>query len=174
MKQIKYFFPLLISIIFLQLNGCDELNSIPLNIPVTITFDNQTGSNVTFDSGIYCLDSESDTYKEYRDKIQSLTFLQAAYRTTSNSNPSVQGDISVTIYNGSKQVLASFKISNIKPQDYIKTPLIIQLNQAQIQKINSSLTGSTCLQAVVEITSLNGTTTISGAVDLVLQADTKL
>jgi hypothetical protein len=174
MKIIKYLLPFLISLLFFQLNGCDELNSIPLNIPFTVTFINKTGSDINFDSGVQCLDSESDTYKQYQDKIQSLTFLQAAYRTVSNSNPGIAGNISATIYNGSGQVLAAYQINNVKPEDYKTTPLILQFTQTQIQAINSALSGSSCLRAVVAITSLNGTTTISGAVDLVFQADTKI
>ena len=174
MKKIKYLFPLLITVIFLQINGCDELNSIPLNIPVTITFANQTGTSIVFDSGVYCLNSESETYKEYQDKINSLTFLQAAYRTTSNSNPSFQGNLLVTIYNGSGEVLASYQLDDINPDDYITTPLVLQLNQAQIQAINNTLKNSTCLRAVVQITSTGGSTTISGAVDMVFEADTEL
>ena len=173
MKTIKYLLPFFISLIFLQINGCDEINSIPLNIPVTITFDNKTGSDVTFDSGVYCLDSESDTYKEYQDKINSITFLQAAYRTTSNSNPDFQADIIATIKNGSGQILATFQLSNIKPENYIKTPLILQLNQAGIQAINSALTVSKCFQVTVQLIGTT-TTTISGAVDIVFEADTKL
>lgn len=174
MKKIKYLFPLLITLIFLQINGCDELNSIPLNIPVTITFENKTGSSLTFDSGNYCLDSESETYKEYQDKINSLTFLQAAYRTTSNSNSSFRGNIVVTIKNGFGQELASFQLDNINPDDYLTSPLILQLSQAQIQAINNYLKTSTCLQVVVDITSTGGETTMSGAVDIVLEADTEL
>jgi len=174
MNKIKYIILFFIGFLFFQLNGCNELNSIPLNIPFTVTFTDKTGSDITFDSGVQCLSSESDTYQEYRDKIHSLTFLQAAYRTTSNSNPGVEGNISATIYNGSGQVLGNYQINNVKPEDYKTDPLILQLGQAEIQAINSALANSTCLQAVVKITSLNGTTTISGAVDMVFQADTEL
>ncbi|MFZ0453686.1 MAG: hypothetical protein WCE54_13760 [Ignavibacteriaceae bacterium] len=174
MNKIKFILPFFIGLLFFQLNGCDELNSIPLNIPFTVTFTDKTGTDINFDSGVHCLSSESDTYQEYQDKIQSLTFLQAAYRTISNSSPGVQGNLTATIYNGSGQVLANFQINNINPDDYKTNPLILQINQAGIQAINNALSNSTCLRGVVEITSLTGTTTISGAVDLVFQADTKI
>lgn len=174
MKKIKYLLPLFISVLFFQLNGCDELNSIPLNIPYTYSFTDKTGSDITFDSGLQCLSSQSETYKEYQDKIQSLTYLEASYRTTDNSNPSVQGNLTAIIYNGSGQELASFSKNNIKPEDYKLKPLTISFTQAEIQAINAVLSKSTCLQAVVKISSMNGTTTISGAVDIVFQADTEI
>ena len=174
MKSIKYLFPFLISLFFLQFTGCNELNSIPLNIPITITFNNQTGSNINFDSGLYCLSDSSQTYKEYQDKINSLTFVQAAFRTISNSNPDFQGNISATVKNQNGVVLASFQMNNIKPGDYVENPLILHLDQTEISAINAALANSTCLEAIVKITSSGGSTTISGAVDMVFQADTEL
>ena len=174
MNKIKFIIPFFIGFLFIQLNDCDELNSIPLNIPYTYSFTDKSGSDITFDSGLQCLSSQSETYKEYQDKIQSLTFLEASYRTTKNSNPSVQGNLTATIYNGSGQELASFSKSNIKPEDYIIKPLTLSFNQTQIQAINAELSKSTCLQAVVKISSMNGTTTISGAVDVIFKADTEI
>ncbi|MEJ2614137.1 MAG: hypothetical protein P8Z35_04205 [Ignavibacteriaceae bacterium] len=174
MNKIKFIIPFFVVFLFFQLNGCDELNSIPLNIPYTYTFNDKTGSDVTFDSDVRCLSSESDTYQEYQDKIQSLTFVEAAYRTTYNSNPSVQGNLSATIYNGQGQELAHVQINNVKPEDYKTHPWVLPINQTEIQAINNLLKNSTCLRVVVGITSMNGTTTISGAVDVVFRADTNI
>ncbi len=174
MNRIKYIIPFFIGFLFFQLNGCDELNSIPLNISYSYPFSDKTGSEITFDSDVRCLSSESDTYQEYQDKIQSLTFVEAAYRTTYNSNPSVKGNLTATIYDGSANVLANFQINDVKPEDYKAHPLVIQINQTGIEAINNALKNSTCLRVVVGITSLNGTTTISGAVDVVFRADTNI
>ncbi len=71
-------------LLFLMLtwNGCDDFNSLPLNIPFTIDVSVSGSSATLSDSQSYCLSTDSETYDEYRDKIQSLHFIEAAFRTT--------------------------------------------------------------------------------------------
>ncbi len=181
MKKFKYLVPFFITLFFLQMSSCDEINSIELNVPVTKEI-TATGSNSSITQPeSFCLDKASDTYQSYRDKINSLSFIQAAYRTISVSDPSLKGDINLTVMDINGNSLFSLSLPGVSLAAYMKpnSPFILQLNQNQIQAINSYLSNlnNQCFKAVLTIDNVSGGATpysVTGAVDILLKADTKV
>jgi hypothetical protein len=162
-------------------NGCDEFNHLPLNIPFSLPV-YMTGSNtIISDSSSYCLGIDSQTYDQYRDKIRSLHFVEAAFRTISVSPVDLSGDITVTLKDGTGAELFSYVIPDATPADYMKpnTPYILDLRQEQIDLINeyldSVLNVGACFTGTVTVDNIIGQPpfTIEGAVDMVIEADTE-
>ncbi len=172
-------------LLFLMLtwNGCDAFNSLPLNIPFTLNV-NVTGSdNSLSNSASYCLSTDSDTYTEYRDKINSLHFVEAAYRTKNVFPQGLSGNITVALQDGNGNNLFSYTIPGAAPADYMapNSPYILQLSQSQIDFINtylnSLLSTGACFTAVITVDNITGGNppySVNGAIDMVIEADTDL
>lgn len=129
-------------IILFFAGSCNDINNLPLNMPLQIPFNKTGNAQQVLESQYYCLDS-NQTYRDYRDKINKISFARASWRTISiktngisDTTGLVTGTMTVTLKSGT-QTLFSFPINNIKPANYIKTPLTIALTQAQIQAVTS-------------------------------------
>jgi len=173
-------------LLFLMLtwNGCDSFNSLPLNIPFTLNV-HVTGSDNTISnsSPLYCLNTDSQTYTEYRDKINSLHFVEAAYRTKNVFPQELSGNITVALQDGDGNSLFSYTIQGANPADYMapNSPYILQLTQQQIDFINthlnSLLNSGACFTAVITVDNISGGNppySVDGAIDMVIEADTDL
>ena len=183
----KYFMQTCTSVLLLLLmviwNGCDEFNHLPLNIPFTLKFE-MHGSNTTIadSTASYCLSTDSDTYDSYRDRIRSLHFIEAAYRTLSVTPADLTGDITITVKDGDNKELFSYTIPDATPADYLKPhpSYILQLTQAQIDIINAYLDSlldvGACFKGTVTVKNITGQPpySLNGAVDMVIEADTEL
>jgi hypothetical protein len=167
-------------------NGCDAFESFPINIPFTIEFTASGSSSPIIDEGGGCLDTGSGTYQDYKDKINSLTFVEAAYRTLSvkannQITTSLNCDINVTIERPDGTLLFSYDINDVNPSDYISTPLVLQLDETQLNAIRNYLaifeTTTMCFDATYKLSNITGGTVpyeVKGAVDFVLEAETEL
>lgn len=162
-------------------SSCDEFNSFPINIPFSIPINISGSSTSSTASSTYCL-TQSETYQDYVDDIESLTFIQAAWRTTSVSGiTSATIKITVSIVGGA--TLFQVTLSNINPASYQSPngPFVLSLNQTQIQALtdyfNQYLKNSNqCLQATVEATVNTGNApyNLQGVIDMVVEAETKM
>lgn len=153
--------------------SCDKFDTLPLNIPVSFKFLATSGSP-TFDSGNYNLDS-SKTYLDYKDDIEKLTYIEAAYRTKSVSSTSISVTLNVQLINALTSVpIINFTINNFKPSDYISTPLVLAFDQTQIQALNNYLVNNRVFRLIVTHTNMPSGQTIEGAVDAVFEAEVKL
>ena len=156
--------------------SCDEFDSIPLNIPVSFDF-TATGNNPVYDSGTYCLDDSSSTYSKYADDIETLTYVEAAYRTKSSSSSTLSVTLNVRVINTNTQAaIIDFTLPNFKPSDYISAPLVLAFNQTQIQALNTYLAdkNNRCFRAVITHGGMPAGQTVVGAVDIVFKADINL
>lgn len=171
-------------LIFSFTNGCDAFESFPINIPFSIEFEASGSSNNISDTGSGCLDTNSETYIEYKNKIQSLTFVEAAYRTISinGGNQNVTGNINVTVRVPGGATLFSYTINNVRPADYLTSAFVLQLNEQELGAVRNYLQlfeslPAMCFEATYTLSNLTGGTppyTIKGAVDFVLEAETEL
>ena len=171
-------------LLFLMLawNGCDEFNHLPLNIPFSLNVSVSGSDNTLSDtSDPFCISSDSQTYNEYQDKIRSLHFVEAAFRTISVTPADLSGDITVTLLDGDGNEIFRYVIPDAAPADYMKpnSPYILQLRQEQIDFINLNLdqllnTGA-CFSASFTVENINGQPPyhIDGAIDMVIEADTE-
>jgi hypothetical protein len=154
-------------------NSCDKFDTLPLNIPVSFKFI-ATSGNPTFDSGSYNLDS-SKTYNDYKDDIEKLTFVEAAYRTKSVSSTSISVTLNVQVINALTSIpIINYTLNGFKPSDYISTPLILTFDQTQIQALNNYLVNNKIFRIVVTHSNMASGQTVEGAVDAVFEAEIKL
>jgi len=155
--------------------GCDNINSVPLNIPFRIPF-SVTGSGTTYNTGLYQLDKQSDTYSQYQDKIKSLSYVQSSLTFTGISDTTVTADITIKVMDENNATIFTYNVTNFRPADYVNKSYVITLTQNQIIAFNNYLNNlsSNSFQASITVSGISGTQTLSGNVDLVLEADTKL
>lgn len=174
-KLIKVFpiFLLLTAITFW--GGCDKFDSLPLNIPFSIPF-NISGSNSSYNTGTYCLDSESETYRDNFDKIKNLSYIKSAINIKSVSDASLSINLNVTVKKGNGDIIFSFDIPNFKPADYMDKAYELTLSQDQIIALNTYLQnlGDNCFEAMLSANGIEGVQSVSGNLDIVIEADTEL
>lgn len=170
--------------LLLTWNGCDEFNSLPLNIPFSISMPVAGYGSTISESVDYCFSTQSDTYNEYKENVTSLHFVEAALRTIDLYPSDLTGDVDITLQ-GNGNSLFTYSIPNYKPADYKKPnmPYILQLDQQQIDFINSYLgdilnnSEGSCFNATITVSNIvNGgqPTILHIALDMVIEADTKL
>lgn len=159
-------------------NSCDKFDTFPLNIPFSVTITTQGSNNPSTSSSQYCL-SQSETYQDYVDDIEKLTFVEAAWRTDSVNNI-ITGTVKVTVKIVGGAILFQKTLTGTNPSDYISTPFVLSLSATEIQALNDYLNSylenpNQCLEVTVEATVTSGTIPyyLRGIVDIVVEAETK-
>jgi len=146
--------------IFISFNGCilDALNDITVNMPFatdTLTISGSQSSisqSETFDI------AKSEIYQQYKDKLNSITFVKAQFRTMYVSNPNIAGNITVNLTGKNNIPIFSITMNNVKPADYTNTPFKLNLNQSQISAFNQYLNNSanTVFTGTVSVNNISG------------------
>jgi hypothetical protein len=165
-------------------NSCDKFDTLPLNVPFSINVSTQGSSNPTAANPVsYCL-SSSETYSDYTEDIEKLTFVEAAWRTVSVSNITA-GDVTVTVRILGGAILFQKTLSGINPSNYKSpnAPFVLSLTATEVAALNSYLEtyranpgSAPCLQASVTafVTTGSAPYSLTGVVDMVVEAVTKL
>ncbi|MBK8945460.1 MAG: hypothetical protein IPM32_09360 [Ignavibacteriae bacterium] len=161
--------------------GCDELNNLPINVPIVVNF-STSGNNTTIsESENFCL-SDYEKWRENQDKVQSATFVSAAYWTESAS-AGLQGDVSVQLSDQFGNTIFSVTLNNYKAADNIDKPFTLELTETQIQAMNEYLESLSenendqCFNSSLTISDITGTVTpyqLTGRVEIVIEADVEL
>ncbi len=180
-KVIIFTLSLFLAITLVSCDIVDSLKKYPVNIPISVAFSSSGSNTIVAEGGTHCLTNE-DAYQEYEDKINSVKLVKMAYRTTSFSPSSLQGNVSVSVKNDFGVTLFTHTIPNVKPGDYINTPYELQLTNTEIQAVNTYLknslaeNGGLCLSASLNVNVTSGGTTnsIAGYVDIVFEAEAEL
>jgi len=161
--------------------SCDKFDTLPLNVPFSVTIVTQGNNNPSSSSSTYCL-TESSTYQDYVEDIQKLTFIEAAWRTDSVKNIAA-GTIKVTVRVVGGATLFQKTIAGTNPSAYLSpnAPYVLALSETEIEALNTYLNNylqnpNQCLQATVEATVTTGTAPyyLRGIIDMVVEAETKL
>lgn len=175
MKKIINIIPLtLLLFTFAFIGGCDKFESLPLNIPLRLEFSIDNGNGGTFNSGVYCLDTESEAYQDNYEKIKNLSYVKASLNVT-EADPNLTVDLNLTINQGDGTPIFTFNIPNFKPSDYKDKAYEIELEQAQIIALNTYFENldNKCFEAILTVEGYNGEV-VSGYLDVVLEAETEL
>ena len=173
-----------ISLSLLFTTSCDIVDSLstyPVNIPYSHTFSTSGTNTSIVETETFCV-NDNDTYQEYSDKVNKVTFVEVAFRVISFSPSNLEGDINVFLQDGNGVTLFSENIQGAKPGDYVNTPYVISLTDSEIQAIDSYLataleaTGQLCFTSglTVQITAGGTTNSLQGAIDIVFEAETEL
>lgn len=159
----------------------DSLQNYPINIPISVQFSASGNNNNVNETEYFCVDNE-EAYQEYRDNINKVTFVEMAFRTISYSPSNLQGNVTISLKDAAGTILFSKTIPNAKASDYVTTPYLLVLTQTEIQAINSYLekalqqSQSLCFTAniAIEVTQGGTTNSITGAIDVVFEAQAEL
>ncbi len=149
------------------MNGCNAFENFVFGLPISFVITATDNPPITNPSGSisFCLDTV-DTYQDYADKLNSVTFVEA-YAVTifiSSGDEGIQGDIQLRLFAGSSPVgipLFTEIIPNGKPADYFSPNAYkLQLTQQEIDDVNASLANdNTCFYADYQITVNPGSAT---------------
>lgn len=157
-------------------NGCDNFNSLPLNIPITVNFSLDGGAlSSTRD---FCLDDYS-SYTDYQNNIENIQLLRVIYRTFTVTPTDLKGDIRIVVKKEDGTVLVNQVISNVTPANYISPnqPLEFILTQEELQAFNTYLSqlNNLCFSATISVENITAGDPpfqLSGAVDILFEAET--
>lgn len=182
MKTTKIVSLLTIFIIPFIFNGCDFINKLPINVPVTFDFQ-MTGAGLS-QTSIICM-GEADSYLDYQGDIKKLSLLRIIYRTNSGENSvvpeQIQGFFQVIIKrNDNKQVLIDKQVPNLKPIDYKKPnlpyELILTPEETELVNmyLNENINDNPCFETTVTLLNITGGLPpyhLSGHVDVLIEAE---
>jgi len=152
MKKIyNCFFLILITFTFFFSSGCDVLEKFFLNLPIKegIT---ATGTSTTIAESDTVYLRDYDAYSDNIDKIISIKYLDALYRTLPRGeNPSpppdslnltpglVGNNIQVTVTDGDGNLLFTRSLPSVAAEDYLTEPYMISLEGSEITLMNNYL-----------------------------------
>lgn len=170
----------LFSLLFIG-SSCDDLNNLPVNVPVVVNF-STSGSNTTLtESQQFCL-SDYQEWKDNQDGVNGASFVKIAYWTES-ATAGLQGDITVSLSDQFGNQLFAVTLENVKAADYIDNPFAITLEEAQIQAIDDYLSvigtdqNDLCFSGSLTISNISADSSpyqLSGRVEMVIEADVTL
>ena len=175
---------ILLSLLFASLifvNGCDELNNLAVNVPLIVHFSTSGSDTQLTESESFCL-SDYEDWRDNQEDVNSATFVSAAYWTEFASS-GLRGDVTVTLADQFGNVLFTYTISDYAAANNIDVPFTLELNENQIDAINTylSVIGSQqndlCFQSSLTVSNITGTITpyqLNGRVELVVEADVEL
>lgn len=137
-KTFKILFGFIILSFVILLSGCElqddiyvimnmdsELNAFGAGLSISVTSD-------------FCLNDFED-YTDNVDDLESIQYLSAAYFTTEASN-GLKGDLRLRLYqDDGTTLLCEVNIPDFSADDYLTTPLPINLTEQEINKINTYL-----------------------------------
>lgn len=181
MKIFKYFLAVTLLIPALFMGGCDSINKLPINVPISFSF--QMSGSTLADSKTFCM-SESGTYLDYQGEIKKLSILRVIYRTDSGVNSvqpeQIQGIFQLIISRGDNgQELINRQV-NLKPIDHKKPnpPYELSLTVEEVaivnQYLNSNINGDPCFVGSVTLFNISGGSPpyqLNGHVDVLIEAE---
>jgi hypothetical protein len=175
MKKLIHSLTALTLLIFMvSFNGCDELQSLPLNVPIPFEFEANGNNSSTDESATICVSSVEEL-AEYRDDIKQIKFLNAAYWTDS-ATPGLSGNLTFSLRTQSGTPILSINLPNVRPADYLNAPLVLKLSGNEIQLLETYLSNfvnsNECFIASLNITNTNPSShNIKGRVEVVVEAE---
>lgn len=166
------------SVLLFFSSGCDDFNSLPLNIPITVNFSMDGGALSSTRN--FCLD-EYASYTDFQDNIENIQLLRVIYRTFTVTPTDLKGDIRIVVTqdDGTGTVLVNQVISGVTPADFISPnqPLEFILTQEELQAFNAYLSqlNNLCFSATISVENISAGDPpfqLSGAVDILFEAET--
>ncbi len=162
MKRSKVlFFIFFVPAAALYFNGCilDAFKNLVQNMPIDYNFTLAGNTNaIPKQTGTFTL-NDSKTYRDNKDKVKQLRYKAVTFCVSSNTTPSLQGDIIITLKAGSgigATTLFSKTLAGFKPNDYLGIQAKdLPLTQSEINAINSYLSNSDLFSSMVFTTELS-------------------
>lgn len=184
MKKTHKSFVLLFAIAFsVLLNGCDIFEKFLFNLPIYFEITSVGTSNPS-GAEFYCL-TDNETYMDYKDKLNSIVFVEAHVVTKSVSPTTITGNATLRLFAGTNStglLLASHTATNISPANFLSpNSYKLEFTNEQIAAINNALKdGVTCLYGDYTVAVASGgalppaQNNITVRIDVLFQVDADL
>lgn len=176
-KIIKFFSVIFITAFLFVSNGCDEFETLLLNIPMTWQF-SMSGATLS-DEGSVCLNDEQ-LYQDYQENITSITLVRVIIRFEQIIPAGLTGDINLTLLNGQGFTLYDNTFTGFNPGVYQipNDPYEIVFTADELQAINDYLSGlnNLCFTGMISATNVSPVAsdyTLTGYVDFLFEAETE-
>jgi hypothetical protein len=169
------------SMIFLDgFSSCNDINNLPLNVPIVINF-STSGTNTSLSDSKTVRLSDYKDWRDNQNNIDSASFVSAAYWTLSTSS-GLKGDINVKLKDQFGSVLFSKTVNNYSASSSIGTPYKLSLSASEIKLIDtylrtlSDINPDLTFTGEFTISNITGTSPfqLTGKVEIVLEAAVKL
>lgn len=165
--------------IALSLNGCitDAFDTLTQNFPITQEFSINGGILTTYNQTETIDLSSSTTFKRYQDKLQSIKFARAEFRSKNVAPANLSAVVSFTLTDANNNLLFSVSLGKINLADYETTPYELTLTSQQIALVNSYLSnrGNQKFLATLSISNVSPVPyTLDGIIDVAFEMKTKL
>lgn len=178
-KQLLLFIGIIITIGILSCDEIVNLENLFINLKISQEITG-TGIDLLDTTATFCL-SEFDELNDYKDDIEKIKYVAAAFRTDS-STPGLTGDIFASIVSDDDGVtIFSFTILDAQVEDYIENPYELDLTQEQIDLFNAYLAdyaNKDCYTTTLSVTNISAEDgppyTLTGIVEIVLEIEAKL
>ena len=150
-------------------NGCDDLNNLPLNIPSEPIYFSSTGqNNFSFDDGTFCL-SQSDEWRDNVNDIESVSFVEASFWSDAGTTAGLTGDIKLTVREGNAngKIIFEWEKDGLVTANYLDEAIKIELEPEEIADMNTYLEnfdtlGDLCFYGSLETSNLESSVFVSG------------
>ena len=180
-KLYKPIFIFLTSIIFLGINSCSVLEQLFFNLKLNEEF-HSTGSGPDISEVIFDCLTNDDSFDDNYDKIQSLSYVSAAYYTLDATPPNLGGtNISATLRDCNNNIILQQSLPTAQASDYIQNPYEFVLTQSEIATFNQFLSNykdCDCFNAVLLVEQVTpaglSSYTLNGTVEIIIEVEANL
>lgn len=170
---------LLVSPVFWS--SCDKFDKLPLNVPIQFNFNTQ-GAALTY-TGRFCME-DSETYIDYKGDIKKLSLLRVMCRINSVVPDNLEGTFELIVRReDTNEILVRKVVTNFKPLNHKKPnkPYNFVLTGDEISRVNeflnSNMDQSPCFVGTINLLDIQNaavTNTLSGTVDVLIEAEVEL
>jgi hypothetical protein len=177
--RLKYF--VVITFVGFIHTGCDQFENVFLNLPINKEITATGNGPDIFERETICF-SDYDSFNDNADDIEQIKYVTSAFFTI-NATAGLQGTgIIATLYQGDGVTpIFSFTMPSAVADDYKNNPLKLELNQQQIDLLNTYLANyqiNNCFVAELRVENVTGTSgppyLITGQFEMVVELQIKL
>lgn len=169
-------------VILLLVSSCDivdKFDTFPVDIPISFNVQTSGSTSPMNSATSFCLSDLSSSYNDYRNDIESISFLEASFRTDSSMlNSDLVGNIVLKLMDSNGNQLFIVTMQNVKPADYVGKPYTLVLTSDMIDAMNAyiAVSGNQCFQATMNVTVTQGNApyVVKGIVDMIFNSKVKL
>ncbi|MBU2445391.1 MAG: hypothetical protein KJ666_07430 [Bacteroidetes bacterium] len=153
----------------------DAFDFMYINLWMPATFNVSGTTPLSSVSKSICLDASS-VYRDYADKVESIQFVTAAFRTI-DIGTGATGNLTLTIANSTGTPLFVKTLTNVNISNFATTPASLSLTDAEVTAVNTYLSTSSnrCFTATLAATGISPTPfNFQGSMDIAFRMKVKL
>jgi hypothetical protein len=154
--MIKLIPSLLLLFLFSMFIGCDELQTLPSNVPIVFPFLDESDNTNFYDTSTVCIENVK-ILADNQEKIKKIEFINAGYWTDS-ATPGLNGDLSFAVMTSDGTPIIGINLPNVSLEDYKTAPYRLKLSDNEIQFLESYLkkfiNENECFTSIININNI--------------------